>query len=144
MVVANRMLLGLGVAGVMFMILGTAAALWGNPFFYRMTPASALEIFLLAFQSVLVGGFVAFKPPTCGSKSVTVGSVIHFLGIACPVCNKVLLYLVGSEVLLLHYEPYRIYVAAGGVVVTASFIIYYARHHIQMANLFSNNRQNRG
>lgn len=127
---ANRFFLGLTVTAAMFSVLGTAAALWENPFFFRMTPAGEFETSLLAIQSILVGGFVAIKPPACGNKSVTFGSVVHFLGVACPVCNKVLVYLIGSEVLLLYFEPYRVYVAASGALLTAVFVFYYSRDQV--------------
>ena len=42
-----------------------------------------------------------------------------FIGIACPVCNKILLLLFGGELLLTYYEPVRIYVAAAGVLIAA-------------------------
>lgn len=47
------------------------------------------------------------------------GAVIGFLGIACPVCNKVLVFLVGSTLLLEYFEPVRPYVALGGVALLA-------------------------
>jgi len=132
---ANRIVCGLAVAASMFVLLGTVAGLWENPLFFRMTPAGGFETVLLAVQSILVGGFVAIKPPACGNKSVTFSSVVHFLGVACPVCNKILLYLVGSEVLLLYFEPYRIHVAAGGAFLTAFFVIYFSRDQLRQIRL---------
>ena len=130
MINLNRALLGGVISVIMFVVLGTVAALWENPLFFRMTPVSGFETTLLAIQALLVGGYIAIKPPACSNKSVTFGSVIHFLGIACPVCNKILLYVVGSEILLLYFEPYRIYVAAAGALITAGVVIYLSRDQI--------------
>jgi len=99
--------------------LGTVSALWKNPFFIRMTPAGGWEISLLAVLSVLIGLYIALRSPVCSTKKATAGGVLGFLGIACPVCNKILLLIFGGELLMAYYEPVRIYVALLGVVVTA-------------------------
>ncbi len=46
-----------------------------------------------------------------------------FVGVACPVCNKILLLLFGGELLLTYFEPVRIYVAATGVLVLGVAVI---------------------
>ena len=45
--------------------------------------------------------------------------MLGFFGVACPICNKILLLLFGGELLLTYYEPARIYFAAAGVLVAA-------------------------
>ncbi len=107
------------IATLSFVGLGTVSALWENPFFIRMTPAGGWEIGLLMALSVLIGMYVALRSPVCATKSATAGGVIGFLGIACPVCNKILLLLFGGELLMAYFEPVRIYVAAFGVAITA-------------------------
>ncbi len=107
------------VAVLSFVGLGTVAALWENPLFVRMTPTGGWEIGLFSALSVLIGVYVAIRPPSCSTKSATTGGVLGFLGVACPVCNKILLLLFGGELLLTYYEPVRIYVAAAGVAVAA-------------------------
>ncbi len=114
-----RVLKGGAVAALSFAALGTVSALWENPFFIRMTPAGGWEIGLLAALSALIGLYVAIRPPACSVKSATTGGVLGFLGIACPVCNKILMLLFGGELLMTYYEPVRIYVAAAGVAIAA-------------------------
>ncbi len=114
-----RILKGLGVAVATFVGLGTVAALWENPIFIRMTPAGEFEIVMLGALSILLGVYVAIRRPFCSIKAAGAGGVLGFLGVACPVCNKILLLLFGGELLLTYYEPARIYVAAAGVVVAA-------------------------
>jgi hypothetical protein len=111
--------MGIGVAGLSFVLLGTVSALWENPLFIRMTPVSGFETAFLAALSVLLGVYVAIRRPACSVKLAGSGGVLGFLGVACPVCNKVLLLLFGGELLLTYYEPVRIYVAALGVAVAA-------------------------
>ena len=105
---------GSAVAAAMFVALGTVAALWDNPFFMRMTPAGGFEVALLLLQSVLAGMYVGLPQSPCGKRTAGAGAIIGFLGIACPVCNKVLVLLVGSALLLEYFEPLRLYVALGG------------------------------
>ncbi len=116
----SRILKGLAVALGSFVALGTVAALWENPLFIRMTPAGDLEVVLLGLLSVLLGTYVAIRRPFCTAKTAGVGGVLGFIGVACPVCNKVLLLLFGGDLLLTYFEPVRVYVAAIGVLAVAA------------------------
>ncbi len=118
----SRILKGLTVALGSFVALGTIAALWENPLFVRMTPAGDLEVVLLGMLSVLLGTYVAIRRPFCSAKTAGVGGVLGFIGVACPVCNKVLLLLFGGDLLLTYFEPVRVYVAAVGVLAVAAAV----------------------
>jgi len=107
-----------------FAALGTVSALWQNPLFVRMTPAGDFEVFFLALLALLSGAYVAIRRPRCSNKKAGTGGVIGFIGIACPVCNKILLMVFGSELLLTYFEPVRIYVAALGVIITAWAVLH--------------------
>jgi hypothetical protein len=110
---------GTGIALAMFAALGTVAALWENPLFMRMTPAGALEVSLLLLQSALAGIYLGLPQSACGKHTAGAGAIIGFLGIACPVCNKLLVLLVGSALLLEYFEPVRLYVALAGAALLA-------------------------
>ena len=107
------------VAVTSFLLLGTVAALWQNPIFIRMTPAGGLEIFLLGALSVLLGAYMAVRRLACSMGTAATGGILGFLGVACPVCNQILLFIFGGELLLAYFEPIRIYVAAAGTLVVA-------------------------
>jgi hypothetical protein len=119
----NRWLLGAMVAALSFAMVGTVSALWPNPFFIRMTPAGGLEIALLVALSLLGGQYVALRRPGCYNYAAGWGGVLGFFGVACPVCNKLLLFVFGAELLLGYFEPVRIYVAAGGVAILAFAVL---------------------
>ena len=106
-----------------FLVLGTAAALWPNPLFMRMTPTSGFEVALLAAQSILLGVYLAIPVAACATKLAGIGGVANFLGVACPICNKVLLFLFGAQVLLTYLEPVRIYLAAAGALITGIAVV---------------------
>ena len=109
---------------VTFLLLGTVTAVWPNPVFVRMTPTQGFEVWLLAIQAVLVGAYVAFRRPRCPARGAGVGSVLGFLGIACPTCNKILLLTFGADLLLAYLEPYRLHLATAGAVVTAAAVMW--------------------
>ena len=106
----NRIFAGLGVTVIMFAVLGTVSAVWANQFFVRMTPVQGFEIPMLALLAALSGAFVALRRPACAAKRATGAGILGFLGIACPVCNKILLLIFGAEILMAYFEPVRIYV----------------------------------
>ncbi len=120
----GRVFMGAAVAVAVFGGMGTVSALWENPIFVRMTPAGNWEISLLLLLSALSGVYVAIRRPFCSNKKAGAGGLLGFLGVACPVCNKLLLLAFGSELLLTYYEPVRIYLAAIGVMITAWAVIH--------------------
>lgn len=118
-VTTRRIVAGVLTAVAGFAVLGSVAALWDNPVFVRMTPAGGWEIAMLAVMSLSAGVFVAIRRPACSVRGAGAGGVLAFLGVACPVCNKVLLLIFGGEFLLSWFEPVRIYVAAAGALLVA-------------------------
>ena len=95
---AMRLIKGGAVAIASFGVLGTVSALWDNPFFIRMTPTGTWEIVMLAVIAVLLGVYTAIRRPFCSVKTAGAGGVLGFLGVACPVCNKILLLLFGGRI----------------------------------------------
>lgn len=103
----------------MFAILGTVAALWGNPFFTRMTPAGMPEVVLLLVLSGLFGLYVAIRRAACEWKKPGISGALGFFGVACPVCNKILILIFGGEVLMAYFEPVRLYLTVIAVALMA-------------------------
>ncbi len=112
-----QVLKGVAAAVASFLLLGTVSALWQNPVFIRMVPAGNTEIILLAALSALFGIYVAVRRASCSNLTAGTGGVLGFVGVACPVCNQILLLVFGANILLSYYEPIRIYVAAAGVLI---------------------------
>lgn len=115
------------IAAVIFIALGTITALWDNPFFFRMTPTSGFEIGLLLLQAIMFGIYFAMPSTQCAIKSLSTSGVLGFLGFACPVCNKILLYAFGSELLMAYLKPARIYLALIGTLVVG-LALYMKKH----------------
>lgn len=119
----RRITHGVIVAVLAFAALGTVSAVWENSFFIRMTPAAGPEIILLALLALSSGLFVTVRRPACASKRAGAAGVLSFLGFACPVCNKILLYLFGGELLMSYFEPVRIYVGIFGIALMVWLIV---------------------
>ena len=115
----RQAILAAAIAVATFALLGTVSAIWPNPFFMRMTPTAGFEIVILSAQSVLVGLYMAIQAPACASRVAGAGSVLGFLGVACPVCNKLLVLAFGPALLLQYFEPVRLYVGVLGLAIIA-------------------------
>lgn len=100
---------------VIFCVIGTITALWPNPIFVRMTPSAGYEVGLLGIEALLMGLYFGLDAPACRVSLVGGGGALGFLGVACPVCNKVLVLLFGNSVLLTYFEPIRPLVGAVGI-----------------------------
>ena len=90
-----------------FASVGTITAVWSNPYFTRMTPVGPWEFPLLVVMATLTGVFLAVRVQACAARRAGVGGVISFIGIACPICNKILLLVFGGPFLLAYFEPIR-------------------------------------
>lgn len=111
---AREVLVSVAIALLAFAVLGTITALWDNSLFTRMTPTSGFEIGLLLAQAALAGLYLGTRQPACAARAAGAGGILGFLGIACPVCNKLLVLAFGSTFLLEYFEPLRLYVALLG------------------------------
>lgn len=114
---------GVLVALATFGLLGTVSAIWENPLFIRMTPVVGFEYALLGVLSLLCGVYIAVRRAYCPNKSAGAGSILGFLGVACPTCNKILLLIFGGEFLLAYFEPIRLHVGVAGVVIMTVVVV---------------------
>ncbi|NIP77238.1 MAG: hypothetical protein GTN90_15185, partial [Xanthomonadales bacterium] len=94
-----------------FAFIGTVAALWENPIFIRMTPTGGFEIALLAMQSIFLGAYAAIPATGCAVRLASAGGIASFVGVACPICNKLFLLVFTADALITYLEPARIYLA---------------------------------
>ncbi len=115
----RRVFRGLAVGLLMFISLGTVTAVWANPLFVRMIPIGPWEFGATVLTALLAGVTAALWVPQCRLRTSGTGGMASFLGIACPICNKVLMLAFGGPALLAWFDPLRPYLATAGVVIMA-------------------------
>lgn len=96
------------------------AAVLANPFFVRMTPVRPLDIVLLALTALLAGllGATYARPGVAapaGSRG-GVGGILALLAIGCPVCNKIVVALLGVSGALAYFEPIQPLLGVAGLI----------------------------
>ena len=111
----------IGITSLFLLVLGIPTAVIPNPYFTRMTPIYWFDYFYLIADSLLLGiyfGLVISKKLTRRSDGkIASGGLAGFFGIACPICNKLLLWLFGATWLLQYFEPIRPFVGLLSVII---------------------------
>lgn len=93
-----------------FLIFGVISAVFSNPFFTRMTPVRTLDWTLIILSSILIGiftyqYFLLKSKKTFCSNYATGGGILAFLAFVCPVCNKLILLLLGFSGAMTYFAP---------------------------------------
>ena len=113
--------LGLAAALVSTAVQAIPTAVIPNPFFVRMTPVRPQDYAFLGVSSLLIG--VIFS--TFGLRKGTVscqnrvfgGGLLSTLAIGCPICNHVVVALIGISGALIYWAPLQPAVGVTAVVV---------------------------
>ena len=131
----------LGVIGPRFWIVAALAAVAGaavmgvptdvvpTPLFQRMTPVRPQDYIFLAVTSLLLGALLAtYAGVRVGTRSAGAGAgagagLLGSLAIGCPVCNKIIVSLLGVSGAVQYFGPVQPLVGAGGVALAAAALI---------------------
>ncbi len=103
---------GIVTATGMFVLFGIVTDLIPNPWFARMVERTFFDYFFLTANSVLIGSYIAlhfYKKSSrvvCDTATYS-GGIVGFLAYGCPVCNKLLVLLLGTTALITYFEPLR-------------------------------------
>lgn len=89
---------------------GIPTAIVPNPLFTRMVPAGPLNYAFWAVTSVLLGFVVATYftksgAPMIGEGKVAGGGILSILAVGCPICNKIVVLILGVSGALTYYAP---------------------------------------
>lgn len=116
---------GLGAGIGTFIVLGAVSDLIPNPVFLRMVPRTALDYLFLTLTSVLAGVYIwqrtSLKKESA-DYAATGGALGGFLAFGCPICNKVLLLLLGATTTMTVFNPLRPFIGALSVLMFAGVI----------------------
>jgi hypothetical protein len=107
-------------------VLGVPTAVIPNPFFIRMTPTETFNVLVWLASAPLIGLLVAtyirplghstsHRPSDAGAGRTTLGGVAAFLAIGCPICNKVVVGVLGVSGALSIFAPVQPLIGAASV-----------------------------
>ncbi|MFE0824521.1 hypothetical protein [Streptomyces sp. NPDC058847] len=111
-------------------VVGVPTAVVPSPFFSRTVPVQWWNHPVLAATAVLAGlvlatfvrppgALAAPRPDGPGSRLGPLGGVLSVLAVGCPVCNKVVLLLLGSSGALTYWAPLQPVVAVASLALLA-------------------------
>ncbi|MHB8689447.1 MAG: hypothetical protein ACYDB4_20025 [Candidatus Dormibacteraceae bacterium] len=111
---------GLAGAAVAGTIMGVPTAVIVSPIFGRMTPVRPQDYVFLAVNALLIGLIAAtFGLPkastSCQTRTVG-GGFLSTLAIGCPVCNHVVVALLGVSGALAYWAPIQPVLGAAAIV----------------------------
>jgi predicted ABC-type exoprotein transport system permease subunit len=94
------------------LLFGIPTSLIPNPLFMRMTQTNLLDYFLLISTSLLLGAYLGLyrqkkSHSSKACKASYAGGAAGFFGFACPICNKLLVMLLGLAGVVMYIEPVR-------------------------------------
>ncbi len=114
-----------------FAILGVPTAVIPNPWFIRMTPTEPFNVATMILSAPLMGVLTATylaRPsgtssvPAEGGGRATVGSVAAYLAIGCPICNKIIVAVLGVSGALNVFAPVQPLIGAGSVILLSAAV----------------------
>ncbi|HEX5504068.1 MAG TPA: hypothetical protein VFW96_15685 [Thermomicrobiales bacterium] len=100
-------------AALTVVAIGVPTVVVPNPFFERMTPTRPWDYAVLGLTALLAGLVVATYFPAAGRACpvapaegrLTLGGLLSFLAVGCPVCNKVAVLALGAGGALRYFAP---------------------------------------
>jgi hypothetical protein len=148
----RRWLVAIAVAAGTYLFFGLSTAVLANPVFGREIPPTPWSPNVLLATAILSGLLTAtyvrndgpaplrveaveVTPDSRTAKAGAVGSLLAYLAIGCPVCNKIALLLLGTTGALNLYAPIQPYLGGIGIALLAIALIVRLRGEISCADL---------
>ena len=109
-------------------LIGIPTDVLPNPWFTRMTPASASNYLFWVASSVLTGALLAtyLLPAAVPTKTAAAGAgsgYLTVLAIGCPVCNKLVVSLLGVSGAFNYFAPIQPLLGATGLLLAAVALV---------------------
>jgi hypothetical protein len=92
---------------------GVPTVLIPNPWFTRMTPVRPQDYVIwvttLTLSGLLIGSFAIPAAERTGEAKAVSAGALAYLAVGCPVCNKVVVLLLGTAGALTFFAPVQLY-----------------------------------
>ena len=148
----RRWIVAAAVAAGTYLFFGLSTAVLENPVFGREIPPTPWSPNVLIATAILSGLLTAtyvrndgpapitldeadVAPGTRTARAGAVGSLLAYLAIGCPVCNKIALLLLGTTGALNLYAPIQPYLGAIGIALLAVALVIRLRGELSCATL---------
>lgn len=114
----ERLAIGFAAATAAGLVMGVPTDVVPNGWFTRMTPVRPLDIVLLVLTALALGALAAsyvraHSAPRIGSCAA--GGLLTGLAIGCPICNKLVVALVGTSGALSWFAPLQPIIGTAGL-----------------------------
>jgi hypothetical protein len=127
---------------VALLVLGVPSAVLPNPFFIRMLPTEPLNVIVWLISAPLVGLILAtylapprltgFQSPSDGgSVPASAGSVAAYLAIGCPICNKIIVAVLGVSGAVDVFAPLQPIIGAASIGLLGATLVWRLRMRAQ-------------
>ena len=102
------------IGGVVTLILiGVPTAIIDTPFFFRQTPVRMQDYIIWVATGLLTGliaGTFTLSAKVSASGKAASGGFLSFLSVGCPICNKLIVLLLGTSGALAYFAPAQLYI----------------------------------
>lgn len=122
----RALLFGLGGGVLSAVVIGIPTDVLPNPWFTRMTPVRPLDVVFWSLTSVLLGALAATASVRSEGREGTVGAgsgVLGVLAAGCPVCNKLVVALLGTSGALSTFAPLQPAIGAAGLLLAGGALV---------------------
>ena len=119
---AYAYLAGVAAALIAALAIGIPTDVVPNPWFTRMTPVRVLDVVFLVLTAALTGALVAtyFEAGARRAPGAALGSgFLSVFAVGCPVCNKLVVGLLGTSGALSIFAPLQPVIGAAAVAIAA-------------------------
>jgi hypothetical protein len=106
------------------LLLGIPTGIIPNPFFHRILAAGPANYFFWISTSIVTGALLAtyLLPRTVRDRAAEAGlggSLLAYLAIGCPLCNKAVVALLGASAAVTIFQPIQPVLGALGLVLAS-------------------------
>ena len=108
------------------LVVGIPTDVVPNPFFQRMTPVRPEDYVFLALTAALTGALVATYVGGQRERTAGVavgGGLLSVLAVGCPICNKLVVALLGTAGALSYFGPIQPVLGAAAVLLAAAALV---------------------
>jgi hypothetical protein len=110
---------GVAVALATIFIIGMPTAVIPSPWFSRTIATRWWDYLVLGFTALLAGaiGGTYALPAACpiNSRRLTLGGALSYFAVGCPLCNKMVLLVLGAGGALTYFQPFQPVLALGSL-----------------------------